>query len=143
MIVALLDTNVLASGLAGFARDSTPGEILRRWDRYAFTIVLSEHLRSELSRTLADPWFVPRVANDECQVILTKLLLLPNVDPLPAFRPGVAAHAEDDLVLATAVAANADVLVTGDRALLRLGTYENTAILSPAAFLSILRASTP
>lgn len=36
---------------------------------------------------------------------------------------GIATHPEDDLILATALSGQADYLVTGDRQLLKLGTY--------------------
>ena len=47
---------------------------------------------------------------------------------------------KDDPIIATAVAAKADYLVTGDRAhLLPLQQYEGVQILSPKEFLDILR----
>jgi predicted nucleic acid-binding protein len=42
------------------------------------------------------------------------------------------------LILATAVSANADYLVTGDRKLRDLGRYANVTILSPRAFVELL-----
>jgi predicted nucleic acid-binding protein len=44
----------------------------------------------------------------------------------------------DDVVLATAVSAHADYLVTGDTGLLHVGNYEGVQILSPRAFLDLL-----
>ena len=52
---------------------------------------------------------------------------------------GIATHPEDDLILATAVSAKADYLVTGDTKLQRLGTYEAVAILNPRRFLETLK----
>ena len=52
---------------------------------------------------------------------------------------GVATHPEDDLVLATAVSAQADYLVTRDRQLLKLGSYQGVAIVSPTEFLDELQ----
>jgi predicted nucleic acid-binding protein len=51
---------------------------------------------------------------------------------------GVASHPEDDLILATAVSAQADYLVTGDRQLLALGEYQGAQIVTPRAFATIL-----
>jgi predicted nucleic acid-binding protein len=50
----------------------------------------------------------------------------------------VTTHQEDDLILATAVSAKADYLVTGDSKLQQVGTYQGVAILSPRRFLEIL-----
>jgi predicted nucleic acid-binding protein len=51
---------------------------------------------------------------------------------------GVASHPEDGLVLATAVSAKADYLVTGDSQLQRLGQFEGEAIVPPRTFLDYL-----
>ena len=47
-------------------------------------------------------------------------------------------HPEDDLVLATAVSGDADFLVTGDKQLLALGTYQSVSIVSPRDFIGVL-----
>ena len=52
---------------------------------------------------------------------------------------GVATHPEDDLVLAAAVSAGADYLVTGDKQLLKLGRYQGATILSPRDFAEVAR----
>jgi predicted nucleic acid-binding protein len=41
-------------------------------------------------------------------------------------------------VLATVIAGDADILVTGDRQLQRLGTYGDARILSPKEMLELL-----
>lgn len=53
----------------------------------------------------------------------------------------VATHPEDDLILATAVSAHADYLVTGDRQLQALGIFRGVTIVSPRRFLAVLEAS--
>lgn len=51
----------------------------------------------------------------------------------------VTADPKDDPIIATAVAAHADYLVTGDRAhLLPIGEYQGIRIVSPRAFLEHL-----
>ena len=56
---------------------------------------------------------------------------------------GVATHPEDDLILATAVSAKADYLVTGDKKLRELGSYQGVSIVSPREFLDILESQPP
>ena len=53
--------------------------------------------------------------------------------------PVVTGDPEDNLVLATSRLAQADYLVTGDRGLLRLGTYAGIAIESPRELMAILK----
>jgi predicted nucleic acid-binding protein len=47
-------------------------------------------------------------------------------------------HPEDDLVLAAAISAIADYLVTGDRQLQRIAHFHDVEIVTPRAFHSIL-----
>jgi predicted nucleic acid-binding protein len=61
-----------------------------------------------------------------------------TVVPITEEVHNVATHPEDDLILATAISAKADYLVTGDTKLERLGTYESVTILSPQRFVETL-----
>ncbi len=56
------------------------------------------------------------------------------VEPV-ALPARVARDEDDDIVLATAIAARADVVVTGDQDLLVIGSYSGYDIVSPRAFL--------
>lgn len=55
MIRAVVDTNVLASGL--ISTGGPKGRILLCWAAGLFDLVLSEHILTELERTLAKPYF--------------------------------------------------------------------------------------
>jgi predicted nucleic acid-binding protein len=59
--------------------------------------------------------------------------------PTPLSSP-VCRDADDDMVLATAVAGQAEVIVSGDADLLTLGAYEGIRILSPRQFVEMLDA---
>jgi predicted nucleic acid-binding protein len=66
VIVAVLDTNVLASGFFGLNKlESTPGELLRRWRGDAFTLVVSEPILAELAHVFRTPWFTHRLSTAE------------------------------------------------------------------------------
>jgi predicted nucleic acid-binding protein len=54
---------------------------------------------------------------------------------------GVATHREDDQILAAAVSARAEYLVTGDKQLQQLGIYQGVRVISPRAFLDLLEAT--
>jgi uncharacterized protein len=49
---------------------------------------------------------------------------------------------DDDMVVACALAAKADYLVSRDKDLLSLGQHEGVTMISPEAFLRVLRAQT-
>jgi predicted nucleic acid-binding protein len=59
------------------------------------------------------------------------------VGDLPQIRV-VPLDSKDDVIVATAVRANADLLVTGDRHLLSLGSHEGIRIVTPRQFLDLL-----
>ncbi|MGI8551626.1 MAG: hypothetical protein ACR2PL_12705, partial [Dehalococcoidia bacterium] len=63
--------------------------------------------------------------------------------PLTIEVHGVATHPEDDVILATAVSAQVDYLVSGDAGLLEVRTYQGIQILSPRAFLYVLQITRP
>ena len=136
MIVAVLDTNVLASGFVGEGKsDSTPGELVRRWRAKTFTLVVSEHILAELTDTFTDPYFTRRLTASAIAEALDALRGDATVQPITVTVAGIASHAEDDVVLATALSARADCLVTGDRPLLERVTYRGILLLSPRQFL--------
>ncbi len=143
MIRAVLDTNVLMSGLAGLELGtSAPGIILARWLAGAgagpFELIVSPHILAELERTLTKPYYrtrrsQPQIESAERFVASVATVVVPTI-----VVSGVAPHAEDDLVLAAAVSAQADYLVTGDKRFQRIVTYEGVSIISPRAFLDLL-----
>jgi uncharacterized protein len=57
------------------------------------------------------------------------------VDPVSLGAQG-RRDADDDVVLGTAIAGRADLIVTGDRDLLDLETYRDIPIVSPRGFWS-------
>lgn len=142
MIVAVLDTNVLAAGFAGSPRlDSTPGEIVRRWRRDAFVLVVSDPILTELARAFRRPYFTRRISAVEIDEAFVGLRTEARIQPVTVLVAGIASHAQDDLILATAVSAEAPYLVTGDKALLDLEAFRGTSLLSPRQFLEMLDRS--
>lgn len=139
MIRALLDTNVLASAIAGASnQNNTPGELFRRWRKGSFVLVTSDHILAEIARTLRNPYFRERVSDIDAYQALRAFQRWGEHALLSVDVIGVASHPEDDLVLSAAISARVDYLVTGDRMLLKLRTFEDVTILNPSVFLSVL-----
>jgi putative PIN family toxin of toxin-antitoxin system len=142
LIAAALDTNVLASGaIAARQPESVPGRIIATWRVGGFELIVSEHILTELARTLEKPYFASRLPFAQQARTIDLLRTYATITPITAPVHGVATHPEDDLTLATAVSAEADYLVTGDRKLQQLGTYRRVGIITPRAFLRILEAT--
>jgi putative PIN family toxin of toxin-antitoxin system len=142
VIEAVLDANVIASGVLGLRSPTrTPGLVLRGWRQRRFQLFTSEHLIDEVRRTLNKPFFARRMEPDEVAATLTSLRDDAVLVPVVVVDHGVATHPEDDIVLATAVTAGVDDLVTGDGQPLGLGAYRSVAVVSPRVFLALLDGS--
>jgi putative PIN family toxin of toxin-antitoxin system len=137
---AVLDTNVLASGL--LSRTSTPGRILELWTFDRFELLISLPILDEIERTLNKPYFRERLSRGQIIAALELLQREAHVISISTTVHGAATHPEDDLILATAVSGNSDFLVTGDAQLLRLGEFQQVVICSSSAFLALLERTT-
>ncbi len=136
---AVLDANVIVSGLMGLlASGSPPGEVLRRWRSDEYALIVSGPIMVEVRRALQKPYFTERRSIQLIEATLEIIQQRALMAALTVSVSGIATHPEDDLVLATAVSASADVLVSGDRQLLKLGSFEGVRILSPRDFLQFL-----
>ncbi len=141
MIDVVLDTNVLASGVAGFPNpDSTTGELLRRWRARAFVLVVSEHILAELDRTFANRYFTSRLSDEQITAAMETLRSSAVIQTVTVRVAGIATQPKDDLVLATALSAGVDYVITGDKPLQALSRYLSLTILSPRQFLDLLEA---
>ena len=142
MIRVVADTNVLASGLAGYdALEGPAAFVLRAWQRRRFDLVASGPIFEELERTLAKPYFTQRLGPTGALQALSfvregAFLVIQLADVR-----GVATTPADDLILATAVAGEALFLVTGDRQLRNLGEYQGVRIAGPREFMDWLAAN--
>jgi putative PIN family toxin of toxin-antitoxin system len=138
VISTVLDTNILASGT--LTAGSAPGQILNAWRDGHFALIISDHIRDELTRTLQKPYFQRHLTSRQISDFFELLDAEAIYTPITAQIHGVASHPEDDLTLATAVSAKADYLVTGDGFLLRqVGqSYQGVALVTPLEFLNIL-----
>ena len=136
MTRVVLDTNALASGAIAF--QGTLASIIDAWRSGEFSLFVSPPILAELERTLEKSYFRQRLTIEQSSRFIVLLRRRATVSPITVPVQGVASHPEDDLVLATAISANADYLVTGDTQLQQLGQYEGVAILSPREFLGRL-----
>jgi putative PIN family toxin of toxin-antitoxin system len=137
-VIAVLDANLLARGALN--RTTAISAILDAWRTKAFTLAISTHLMAETARTLQKRYFAQRILRADRLAYYELLYTDATLVPITVEVEGVATHPEDDLVLATALSASADYLVTRDRKLLDLGSYQGVTILSPTGFLQVIGA---
>ena len=138
---AVIDTNVLVSGLLWAG---TPHTLLLQLRDGALTLLSSPALLAEFGEVIARPKFKPVLdrAGVSPEQLLTELRQLTELVDPPPLPATVSRDGDDDALLALAVAAQADLLVTGDADLLVLGSYGDIPILTPAQALTRL-ASAP
>lgn len=140
MIRAVLDANVFVSAL--IRPEGPPGQILVELvERNTFVLVVSPAIIAELRRTLAEPRLARfvRVTPQEREAWITSVESLADSTPGIRHVRVVEADADDDKYFAAALEGEADVIVSGDRHVLSLRTYERIRVLNPRAFLELLR----
>jgi uncharacterized protein len=129
-VSVVLDTNVFVAAVVadGLCRDLVRVRVLPH------TIITSEQLLRELRITMRNRFAVvpdelPMLSqlNEEAEIVTPARL-----------RERVCRDKDDDVVLATALAGKADVIVTGDDDLLALKAFRGIRILSPRRFLELL-----
>ena len=138
MIRAVLDTNVLAS--AAIAHPGTTlATILDDVVANRFDLAVSEYILVELRRTLATPYYAARITPAAAARYVQLLISLGTTVRINTSVQGVATHPEDDPILATALSAGANYLVTGDLRLRdRVPSFQGIPLVSPAEFLDVL-----
>ena len=136
---AVLDTNVLVSGLLWHG---APHTLIDHIKRGTLTLVISPVLLAELDQTLAKPHLQPVLLRSQTSAprILTDLQHLADLIDPPALPEPVSRDPDDDHVLACALAASADLIITGDQDLLVLHPWRGIAILTPAHALQRIAA---
>ena len=133
----VLDANVFISAFISLS--GIPARVLDAWRAGRFTVISSEALRAEVHEVVSRPG-TARFLRATAEAVST---VLADLDATAEFvRPDpvvvVDDDPDDDLVLGTATAGNADYIVTGDQHLLALGSFRGIPIVTPAQFLHIL-----
>ncbi len=127
----VLDTNVLISALI---RDGKPRSLLNTLLSKHHTIVISEPIIEEFSRVVADERIRGYVRSVEVTNFLKTLLRSGESIRLKS-RISVLGS-PDDNILRTAKDAKADLIVTGDKHLLNLGSFRGIRILTVSEALN-------
>jgi uncharacterized protein len=137
---AVLDSNVLVS--AFLTGRGAAADVLRAANRGAFRLYLSREILAETRRKLLDAHHIRRryAYPDERAIgyirdLALRATLVTDLPPLA----GIVRDPDDDVIVACAVKARAGCIVTRDKDLLALGTYQAIRTLTPRQFLDELR----
>jgi putative PIN family toxin of toxin-antitoxin system len=134
LIRAVIDTNVLASGIFW---KGTPLKVIEAWTDGKIKLIVSGEILIEYERVLT-------ILNKKAQLQnFDQILELINlnaelVNPVAFTRP-VCRDKDDDKFLAAALGGNAQYIVTGDDDLLVLNGHQGLKIMKPKEFLGQLK----
>lgn len=126
---AVFDTNVL---IAAFLTEGLCSGLLIRARKQAFNLVLCDEIIREFGGILikkfkltpTDISEISTIVSEAASEILHKLSPIPNICRDPS----------DDMIIACAIDAAADYIVTGDEDLLVLKNYNGIVIINPRNF---------
>ena len=129
------DTNTVVSGLLW---RGNPRQVLDAARDGTLQLYTSATLLAELDEVLQRPKFAQRLALAEVTprtLVLGYAALARLIEP-PAIAPVIVADPDDDAVLACAVAAQAEMIVSGDSHLPDLKVYGRISIVTAAQLLA-------
>ncbi len=123
----VVDTNVVASAILW---GGTPRVLLQAAREKRIELFTSTPMLAELTDILGRRKFGRKIAASQLTIdqLVERFALLAAV-VRPAATPRIAPDPDDDVVIGTALAAKAEFVVTGDKALLTVGEYQSVRIV--------------
>jgi putative PIN family toxin of toxin-antitoxin system len=128
-----LDSNAIVSALIS---GGEPLRLLQMAESGLIRLNISDSIYEEFGRVLQDKFKWPP---DDVTAIQQDMRGFANHVTLTEAIAVVVDDADDDHVVACAAAARSDYLISGDKHLLRLGSYRDTQIVKAAEFLALGR----
>lgn len=130
----VLDVNVWISALLW---RGVPGQILDLANNQQITIFISQPILQELADSLSRPKLQARIniLNTDLKTLLEVTQNLSQLCSIFSLEVPQLRDPDDVIILATALAVKADVIITGDLDLLILNEFEGIPILTPSDFL--------
>jgi len=135
----VLDTNVVASAILW---GGTPRVLLQAAREKRVELFSSTAMLAELTDILGRRKFARKIAASQLtidQLVDGYAQLAALVRPVTT--PRIAPDPDDDVVIGTALAAKADLVVTGDKPLLSVSEHQGVRIASVAQAIEIIEAT--
>lgn len=135
----VLDTNAVASAMLW---GGSPKLLLQARRERRVELYTSTPLLAELTDILGRSKFARKITASLLtvdQLVDHYAELVQVVRPTPI--PRIVSDPDDDVMIGTALAAKADLLVTGDRSLLSVSEYQGVRIVSVSEALELIAAS--
>lgn len=126
----VMDTNVFVSGVFF---SGPPYQILQAWQAGNFEIVVSQEILDEYRR-------VGEILAEEHPKIDLNPILTLFIENAKVYKPAklkepICEDPDDDKFFACAIASQSEVIISGDKHLLKVSGYEGIEVLKPRDFL--------
>ena len=139
MLKVVLDTNIFVSSL--LSKAGRPAMVIDTWRASRYLLVTSRSIISEIKRVVEAPnirkkYGISRNQIERLILLLEKdAIVVPGLSAVPGAIPK---DPTDEMFLAAALDAKADLIVSGDRHLLDLDEYNGISIFTVRKFLELL-----
>jgi len=131
------DTNTVVSGLLW---SGPPQQLINAAREKRITLYSSLALAAEFAEVIGREQFARRIraAKLSAAELVADYARLANLVVPADINPAVAGDPDDDQILACALAANVDAVVSGDKRLRNLKTYQSIRIISATEVLALI-----
>lgn len=129
----VIDTNVFVSGLFF---SGPPSRILKTWQDGQLQIAVSREILDEYRRVV--DVLSAKLCKIDLDAVWEWLLVEAELVASYSFERQICEDPDDDKFLACAMLSRSRYLISGDRHLLKIGTFLDTAIVTPRQFLDHL-----
>jgi putative PIN family toxin of toxin-antitoxin system len=130
---AVIDTNVFVSGLFF---SGPPSRILKVWQNGQLQIAVSPEILDEYRRVI--DVLSAKLGRIDLNAVWEWLLVEAELVASYSFEKQICEDPDDDKFLACAMLSHSRYLISGDRHLLKIGTFLDTVIITPRQFLNCL-----
>lgn len=138
MFKAVVDTNHFVSSV--ITKDGPSAQLLQAWREHYYILIISSGIFEEIKRVLHYPHINEKyhLSRQDIETLVRLIeheaIILPDSIQLDVIKE----DPTDNKVLACAIEAEADYIVSGDAHLLSLRQYKNIPIITVQDFLKII-----
>jgi putative PIN family toxin of toxin-antitoxin system len=126
----VMDTNVLISGIFF---TGPPYQILKAWQKGKITFVVSEEILSEYQRVANEMSL--KFPTIDIRKILQLITIHSEIVNTHGYEVTICEDPDDNMFISCAVASKSKVIVSGDKHLLKIVSYQNIRVLKPKEFV--------
>lgn len=138
MLKVVLDTNQFVSSI--ISKKGLPSQLLQAWRKHAYILIISKEIIREIEQVLQYPHITKKYYLQKKDIeslihlIEQEAVILPNPSKVNIIKD----DPDDNEILACALEAEAQYIVSGDTHLLSLRQYKDIKIVTAREFLEAI-----